>query len=50
MQIVEEICKELHLTVQRINTETENHKAGIKERVAPSIENGLRASLIVNLL
>ena len=38
MQIVEEICKELHLTVQRINTETENHKAGIKERVAPSIE------------
>lgn len=23
MQIVEEICKELHLTVQRINTETE---------------------------
>lgn len=38
MQIVEKICNVLNLTAQRINTETENNRANIKERIAPSIE------------
>lgn len=38
MQMVEKICDMLNLTAQRINTETENPKVCIRERIAPSIE------------
>lgn len=38
MAIVDQVCNTLGLTPQRINTETENANAPLRERVAPSIE------------
>lgn len=38
MAIVRQVCSELNLQGNRVNTETENPSAPIKQRVAPSIE------------
>ena len=38
MQIINKVCEKLQLTPFRVNTETENHKARLEDRIAPSIE------------
>lgn len=39
--ITDQIAKKLGLKVKQINTKTEDHKASVKERIAPSIEKWL---------